>query len=48
MHVCWVCTVVNSKLKFNYDKNVGVEKIVNYSKTKNNHNIESSTQANNL
>ena len=34
IHGCWVWILVNTKLKFNYNKNLDVKKIVNYSKVK--------------
>ena len=48
MLIVWV--PFNTKLEFNFDKNLDVKRILNYSKTKlkKPHNIDSSTQANNL
>ena len=48
MLIVWV--PFNTKLEFNFDKNLDVKRILNYSKMKlkKPHNIDSSTQANNL
>ena len=48
MLIVWV--PFNTKLEFNFDKNLDVKRILNYSKMKlkKPRNIDSSTQANNL